>query len=638
MNVTPATLDVTGMQEMLNELFTTKRFCQAQTLLIVPPFLRLNSGSLGVHLLQACAQEQGHKVVVLYANLFFAQFIGESNYNGITFSHERSILGDRVFAHAAYGIGHLGFNGQSQLANYVEKVRIQDEKTLVLDHQLLHQASQAAVIFTELLAEVIAAHNFSCVGCTSMFSQTAASVAFLNEIKRQDANITTLIGGANCAGEMAQGIVSLSDQIDYVFNGESETVFVDLLAQLKSGHKPNDKIIVGERCDDLDSLPDVDYYDYYQQIGVSEVGVDMSLLHMPYESSRGCWWGQKHHCTFCGVYEMRYRQKSSSKVLQQLKRLLAEHPSNYVLFVDDIMPRSFFKELLPRIPRHLPEIQFFIDQKADLSLQKMRALKDAGAYDILPGIETLSTPLLKLLDKGVTARQNIQLLRYAKSCHMYVTWYFLYGIVGETVEHYQQMAKLLPLLTHLHPPVFFQEMMLMRFGLYVAQQDNFAVNNVQPLSVYQDILPKHADIERLAYYYSAEYPTIRSEAPEVFAQVDELVGQWRQLWLTSSTKPPQLNISQVGSQYVLLDTRIINTGARIKFLGANQAAAALVGHPLHLCPEDWPIDWAVKNHLAIVQDGWVIPLATADAELLQQFESLGHQLRLERSIDVQAVS
>ncbi len=41
-------------------------------------------------------------------------------------------------------------------------------------------------------------------------------------------------------------------------------------------------------------------------------------IFVPYETSRGCWWGQKKHCTFCGLNPlgMNYRAKSPERAVE----------------------------------------------------------------------------------------------------------------------------------------------------------------------------------------------------------------------------------------------------------------------------------------------------------------------------------
>ncbi|MCJ8268810.1 MAG: RiPP maturation radical SAM C-methyltransferase, partial [Psychrosphaera sp.] len=546
--------------ELLEQIFENQPINETDTLLIVPPFIRLNNASLGVHILQACAKAAGQRVLILYANQMLAKLIGKDIYNAITFSSDIYMWGDRVFANAAYGLPALGRDVETELAGVTEEVRIEGGKVLTLSTDKLYDIAHQASHFATQLGAFVAAKNFRCVGCTSMFKQTGAAVAFLNQIKIANPKTITIIGGANCAGGMAKGIASLSPRIDYIFSGESESVFVNFLNQIDNGEKPDSRIINGPRCDDLDAIPTTDFSEYYHQANICQTGLDWSTVHMPYESSRGCWWGQKHHCTFCGVHEMNYRMKSADRVIEQLGELLKKHPSDYVNFTDDIMPLPYFKTLLPRLATELPELKFFIDQKATLTLEKVKLLVTAGAYDILPGIETLSTPLLDAVDKGVKARQNIQLMRYAKSCGLFLSWYFLHGIPGEKVEYYQEFLTLLPKITHLHPPVFFQELQLHRFGLYVTMPEQYGIKNLVPATVYRGILPETADVDNVAYYFNADYPSLRSQAPDVMAQMYQLVANWRAQWYDNDAKPPKVEITAFGAdQYMLTDTRKIIT-------------------------------------------------------------------------------
>jgi hypothetical protein len=58
-------------------------------------------------------------------------------------------------------------------------------------------------------------------------------------------------------------------------------------------------------------------------------------------------------------------------------------------------------------------------------------------------------PLLRRMDKGVSAPQNIALMRYARAISLSLTWNLLYAFPRPTRD-YEQTLALVPLL-HLNP-------------------------------------------------------------------------------------------------------------------------------------------------------------------------------------------
>jgi hypothetical protein len=79
--------------------------------------------SLGVHMLQACARRAGFEVCVYYANLHLAAFLGEHQYNGLCQMPLAWLIGERLFARAAYGARALGHDGGARLAREADSLR-----------------------------------------------------------------------------------------------------------------------------------------------------------------------------------------------------------------------------------------------------------------------------------------------------------------------------------------------------------------------------------------------------------------------------------------------------------------------------------------------------------------------------------
>ncbi len=71
--------------------------------------------------------------------------------------------------------------------------------------------------------------------------------------------------------------------------------------------------------------------------------------------------------------------------------------------VDNILPHEYFKTLLPELKRRQLGVTLFYEIKANLKREQVELLRDAGVAALQPGIESLSTPVLRLMRKGTTA-------------------------------------------------------------------------------------------------------------------------------------------------------------------------------------------------------------------------------------------
>jgi len=173
-----------------------------------------------VHLLQACAAEKGIKVAVFYANLALADLIGESNYRAVC-QEGPKLVGERFFAHVAYG------KSLDPCSRWCRSRRRFFERgdILPLPASQTKDLARRSTDFARAVASCIAARSYRVVGFSSSFEQTAGSISILNALKTMAPDVTVAIGGANCAGPMANGMSGLAKNADYIFSGESEARF-----------------------------------------------------------------------------------------------------------------------------------------------------------------------------------------------------------------------------------------------------------------------------------------------------------------------------------------------------------------------------------------------------------------------------
>jgi ribosomal peptide maturation radical SAM protein 1 len=423
---------------------------------------------------------------------------------------------------------------------------------------------------------------------------------------------------------MAEGVASLADEIDFVFSGESEIAWPAFLTRHRDGEVPTERIIRGPPTTELDAMPTPDYGEFYAQRTSFLPDAKPEDTWLPYDASRGCWHGQRHQCTFCGInlLGIGYRQRSAGRVLSDLTTLLGRHPSRKVLMADNIMPRSFFRTLIPRLETELPGLTMYYLQRPGLTLEEVVALVRAGVAFIQPGIEALSSSLLARMNKDVSASHNIELLRWARSVGLPdLPWYLLYDLPDDRIVDWQETLALIPLLHHLHPPLQLRPITIARFSPYFDSAANFGMKNLRPFSVHDDVFPEDVDTSRLAFDFEADYDNGSRGRPDLIDAIRSEVDSWRRAWNERPRSAPALSVQRLGGgTFLLRDTRGLPATRELQVVSREQASTALVSRPVGESPEQ---AWALDNRIAVILDGQLAPLATAEPTLLQELTAEG---------------
>ena len=149
----------------------------------------------------------------------------------------------------------------------------------------------------------------------------------------------------------------------------------------------------------------------------------------------------------------------------------------------------YFKDFIPGLIASNLGVSFYYETKSNLNKTQVRLLRDARISEIQPGIESLSDAVLKLMRKGVSGLQNIQLLKWCKELGVKCDWNFLWGFPGEAAEEYARLAGVVPLLTHLQPPESYATIRLDRFSPNYFDAERMGFTEVQPLAAVPPRLP-----------------------------------------------------------------------------------------------------------------------------------------------------
>jgi ribosomal peptide maturation radical SAM protein 1 len=419
--------------------------------------------------------------------------------------------------------------------------------------------------FLEACAEDVLLAEPKVVGFTSSFSQNVPSLALAKLLKARDPSLRIVFGGANADGPLGAALHRAFPWVDVVVRREAERVAPGVIGELLEGrpvtprpglcYRENGTSVVvdqagGERVP-MDEVPLPEYDEYFERLRSSQleelIDDEVEVL---FEGSRGCWWGEKHHCTFCGLNgtSMAFRDKSAERVADEILALAARHGRLKFAAVDNIISMTHVSELLPLLREartERPNLRVFYETKANLRRGQLELMRDAGVRIIQPGIESLSTPILKLMRKGVSALQNIRLLKWAAELEIDVIWNLIYGFPGEPAGEYARMAALMPALAHLQPPSL-TRLSVQRFSPYHESPADFGIELLGPAPYYRFLYSVDDEtLNDLAYGFDYAY----NDGGDPSGYVDELraaVERWhsdhRTAWLTYRREPGGITI------------------------------------------------------------------------------------------------
>jgi ribosomal peptide maturation radical SAM protein 1 len=481
------------------------------------PWAAPDTPSIQVGLLTALAADAGLPVVAhslhLEAAGFFARWDVElADFEAIVHRGWAVGLGEWIF-------GGARRDGPGDTEAYLGHLRAAD-----LPDEMIAVAVRMRELvpaFLDHVAEEVLATDPAVVGFTTTFSQTVPSLAFAELLKLRRPGLVVVFGGANCDGTLGVALHRAFEVVDIVVQGEAEPVFAALCADILSGTTPQPRPGVLTRSEGRDggplprpALADVPtpiYDEYFERLAASPVrGALVPRARLVVETSRGCWWGERNHCTFCGLNgsSMTFRSKPAPKVLEEVSALARRYRRAEFDVVDNILDPTFFDDVLPELAarrRSGFDYRFFYETKANLAPHQVRMLRDAGVHRIQPGIESLSTRILRRMDKGVTALQNVRLLVFAARYDLLVTWNIIYGIPGETEDDYAAMAELVPSLVHLKPPGLVR-LQVHRFSPYFDDPAAYGLRLVGPAGYYHHLYALPAEqLTDLAYVFDHEY-------------------------------------------------------------------------------------------------------------------------------------
>lgn len=380
-------------------------------------------------------------------------------------------------------------------------------------------------------------HLLECdvVGMSSTFSQNIASFALARRIKQKRPECIVMMGGANCEYPMGNEIIKHMEDIDYVFSGlgiVSFTKFVDCLLKKddkginkingifsKKNHVAGEMAVVPDDEDytvgshgdahDINMCIDLDYDEFLNEY--EQFCKETGYAHKPvilFETSRGCWKRDALPCTFCGLNLPNTCFQSMKPEIAKgyIQNIIDKYADKCEILscVDNILDKHYIKEVLPflKVPSG---VSLVYEINSALSKEELMACKEAGITIVQPGVESLNTKELKLMQKGITSFINISFLKRCIEIGIYPIWNYLYKVPGNSDEsNYSGISEMLPRLRHLPPPTGTAPIGFHKLSPFTENAKKYGLKLV-PDPSYADIYPfDEESIKKIAFFFLDE--------------------------------------------------------------------------------------------------------------------------------------
>jgi ribosomal peptide maturation radical SAM protein 1 len=557
-----------------------------QIALVNMPFSYAKYPSIQLGTLSALLKANGIPVDCHHLNVRFAHLIGVELHE--TICEKRALFGEWLFSSLLFRENPKRTEYPQVFKPVFEQIAQESGKPIGYFEEV---ATRIAPQFLTWALRSIDWGQYKLVGFTSTFDQNVASLTMAKLIKDLYPDVTIVFGGANFDGEMGLEHFRAFPFIDHVVVGEGEECVLPLVRQVLAGKKgdyPNgvtyrqgEKIVLTPN----DSLfsnfaktgpPDYDdYYHLLAELGDKAQGLDRILL---YEGSRGCWWGEKHHCTFCGLnaQSMKFRAKAPEQVLKEIGDLSQRYDAVRFRLVDNIIDMGYIDHLFGKLAGDHCDLDVFIETKSNLQKRQIKTLAAGGVKCMQPGLESLSLNQLRAMDKGVTPMQNIVCLKWSLYYHVVVSWNILLGFPGETNEDYQRQLDLIPSLLHLQPPEATGKFWLQRFSPYFARPHEYGVRITGPGMAYEYVYDaRQVDLKKIAYDFEYELDNWPVD-PHLYQELVAAIEEWQKMH--RSADRPFLYYSKAPNYMTIYDGRNPKAPTRRRYEG-------LAGFVIEICNE-----------------------------------------------------
>jgi ribosomal peptide maturation radical SAM protein 1 len=399
--------------------------------------------------------------------------------------------------------------------------------------------------FIEACVNDVLSANPSVIVMLPMYREIVPSLLLALRIKQTNPGTKIVFAGPVCDGDIGEILVRSFSFIDAIVRGDPENILVEVIRDCLQGALIRSQPGLCYRSTSGDAsientppprvsvktLPTPNYDEYFARLHKASLSSRILWdLWISYESSRGCWKAEKEKCHFCALTQgdPYFRSKDPEVVFNELVSLSKK--SRFLKFhvFDWITDPRSFTALFPKIRSSQLNFLIYLQVRATLEKEQLRILRSAGVV-VQVGIESLSTPILQLMNKGTTTLTNIRVLKWCAELGLRANWNIIFNIPGEPEAEYEKMANLVKKISHLSPPDL-ARFRLQRFSNYFRDSSQHPLKVSGPMPWYQHVFsmlgPK--ELSWLAEEFEFEQLDGRTNVMSYTQPLREAIASWKQ--------------------------------------------------------------------------------------------------------------
>lgn len=269
------------------------------------------------------------------------------------------------------------------------------------------------------------------------------------EILKQSVNSVIVYGGT----EITQIRYSLTpdsfkNKADVMIYGEGEHAFTELANHTPFSKIPSiiyvnkkNQIKINPQKNKQYKSPIKFYKPDYTNINLQNYLLPKPVLQI--ESSRGCYW---HRCKFCTFMDcISYKIKPVDDIIEEIKEYVNKYNINHFFFTDSAIHPTYAKEFSQKIIENNLKIYYTtcLRLEKEFNQDLLKLMYDAGLRMVMWGLESGSDRILKLYNKGTTAKNNAKILKYSHEIGIYNYCWVITQFPQETEQELKLTHKFL---------------------------------------------------------------------------------------------------------------------------------------------------------------------------------------------------